>query len=68
MSVHSAMSPENPNFTNSHHNNPSPSMEAHSVLAQGPTINPEHQEWVAAYIDGQYYLTDPESMRRLRNI
>jgi hypothetical protein len=43
-------------------------MEAHSVRATPPQIHPDHQEWVAAYIDGQYYLTDPESMQRLKNI
>ena len=32
MSIHSANGGENPNEATSHHNNPNPSMEAHSAI------------------------------------
>ena len=67
MSVHSALGDGRLNEDNSHHNNPNPSMQAHSAKVQQPHIN-SPQEWVAAYIDGQYFLTDPESMKRLQHI
>ena len=43
-------------------------MEAHSAYLQHPAVNPEHQEWVAAYLDGQYLLADPEAMKRLKDM
>ena len=68
MSIHSAQRSQNPNEGNSHRTNPSPSLQAHSAQLQHPSIDPQHIQWVAAYIDGQYFLTDPESMKRLKEM
>ena len=40
----------------------------HSEYPHQHLANRQQYEWVATYIDGQYFLTDPESMTKLKNI
>lgn len=57
---------QNPGGDCSHRNQPPLSPAAHSQT--GLAAAPQHKEWVATYLDGQYYLTDPDSISKLHLI
>ena len=69
MSLHSNIQSQNPHAEASHRNQPNPPPSPHSqnILTPPPPALPP-KEWVATYLEGQFYLTDPESISKLKNI
>lgn len=66
MSLHSNIQSQDHHPSISHRNQPQPAPAAHSQTA--PAAAPPQKEWVATYLEGQYYLTDPDSISKLKNI
>ena len=47
---------------------PNQPLSVYSNLPAHPPDRTLYRQWVASYIDGQYYLTDPQSIDKLKLI
>lgn len=68
MSIHSNVQSYNKEPDISHLNHAQDPPQPRSAQPAQPMGGPSQYLWVATYIDGQYYLTDPQSMAKLKNI